>query len=86
LIGLKGIYVENPNDLGSAWEEALSTDRPAVLEVKTDAEIAPLPPHVSLKEAKGFMFSMVRDDDAAHVLRDTAKQVLNAVLHREDRD
>ena len=86
LVGLHGIYVDNPNDLGGAWEQALSADRPCVLEVKTDAEIAPLPPHISLKEAKGFMFSMVRDDDAGHVLRDTAKQVVNAVLHREDAD
>ena len=58
LVGLKGIYVDDPNDLGAAWDEALSADRPVVLEVKTDREIAPLPPHVSLKEAKKFMFSM----------------------------
>lgn len=84
LIGLRGIYVDNPDDLGSAWEQALSADRPVVLEVKTDPEIAPLPPHVSFKEAKHFMMSMTKDDDAGHVIRDTARQVVNAVLHRED--
>ena len=57
-----------------------------VLEVKTDPEIAPLPPHISFKEAKKFMFSMTKDDDAGHVIRDTARQVMNAVLHREDAD
>ena len=41
LIGLKGIYVDDPEDLGRAWDEALSADRPVVLEVKTDPEIAP---------------------------------------------
>ena len=86
LIGLKGIYVDNPQDLGSAWDEALSADRPVVLEVKTDREIAPLPPHISLKEARKFMFSMVRDDDAGHVIRDTARQIVNAVLHKEKSD
>src|SRR4051794_4512133 len=86
LIGLKGIYVDDPKDLGTAWDEALSGDRPVVLEVKTDPEIAPLPPHISLKEARKFMFSMARDDDAAHVLRDTARQVVNAVLHKSDAD
>ena len=68
LIGLKGIYVDEPEDLASAWDEALSAERPVVLEVKTDPEIAPLPPHISFKEAKKFMFSMTRDDDAGHVI------------------
>jgi pyruvate dehydrogenase (quinone) len=84
LIGLKGIYVDDPRDLASAWQEALSVDWPTVLEVKTDPEIAPLPPHISLKEAKQFMFAMTKDDDAAHVIADTARQVVNKVLHRED--
>ena len=52
LIGLEGIYVDDPTILADAWDEALSADRPVVLEVKTDPEIAPLPPHISLKEAK----------------------------------
>ena len=86
LIGLKGIFVDDPKDLGSAWDEALSADRPVVLEVKTDPEIAPLPPHISFKEAKKFMFSMAKDHDAAHVIKDTARQVINAVLHKTDAD
>jgi pyruvate dehydrogenase (quinone) len=59
---------------------------PVVLEVKTDPEIAPLPPHISFKEAKQFMFAMAEDKDAAHVIKDTARQVINKVLHREDAD
>jgi pyruvate dehydrogenase (quinone) len=84
LIGLRGIYVDDPRDLAAAWQEALSADRPTVLEVKTDPEIAPLPPHISFKEAKQFMFAMTKDEDAAHVIADTARQVVNKVLHRED--
>jgi len=86
LIGLKGLYVDDPKDLGDAWDEALAADLPVVLEVKTDPEIAPLPPHISLKQAKGFMFAMARDQDAGHVIRDTARQLINKVLHREDAD
>jgi len=86
LIGLKGLFVDDPKDLGDAWDEALSADRPVVLEVKTDPEIAPLPPHISFKEAKGFMKSMAKDDDVGHVIRDTARQVMNAVRHKEDVD
>jgi len=86
IIGLKGVFVDDPDDLGQAWDEALAADRPVVLEVKTDPEIAPLPPHISLKEAKAFMFSMARDEDAGHVIKDTARQVVNAVLGKEKAD
>jgi pyruvate dehydrogenase (quinone) len=85
-IGLTGIFVDDPNNLASAWEAALGADRPVVLEVKTDPEIAPVPPHISFKEAKGFMMSMARDEDAGHVIRDTARQVFNKLLRREDAD
>jgi pyruvate dehydrogenase (quinone) len=86
MVGLKGIFVDKPGDLAGAWQDALASDGPVVLEVKTDPEIAPLPPHISFKEAKKFMFSMTKDDDAGHVIGDTARQVINAVLHREDAD
>jgi pyruvate dehydrogenase (quinone) len=86
LVGLKGIFVDDPDDLSGAWQQALSADRPVVLEVKTDPEIAPLPPHISLKQAKKFMFAMAKDEDAAHVIRDTARQVLNAALKKEKAD
>ena len=86
LIGLKGIYVDDPDDLAAAWDEALSADGPVVLEVKTDPEIAPLPPHISFKEAKQFMFAMAKDDDARHVIADTARQLFNAVTHKEKAD
>jgi len=81
-IGLRGIYVDAPEQLAAAWQEALANDGPVVLEVKTDPEIAPLPPHVSLKQARGFMMSMAKDEDAAHVIADTARQVVNAVLRK----
>ena len=84
MIGLKGIYVDDPELLGSAWDAALSADRPTVLEVKTDREIAPLPPHISLTQAKAFISSVAREKGAGHVLRDTAKQVLSKFFEKAD--
>ena len=60
---------------GRARREVLAADRPTVLEVKTAAEIAPLPPHLTFKEAKKFMFAMTRDDDAAHGGRVAVQQL-----------
>ena len=51
LIGLKGIYVDRPEAVGPAWDEALAADRPVVLNVKTDPEVPPLPPHITFDEA-----------------------------------
>ena len=81
LIGLRGIYVDDPERLGSAWEEALSADRPVVIEVKSDPEIPPLPPHITLAQAKAFASTlMAGDPEQGHMVRDTARQVLSAVL------
>ncbi|WP_443583546.1 thiamine pyrophosphate-requiring protein [Sphingomonas sp. CLY1604] len=80
LIGLKGIFVDRPEDLGAAWEAALAADRPVILEVKTDPEVAPLPPHLTLQEAKAFMTSMAKGDrGAGRVLADTARQLFKEV-------
>ncbi|MFP3700336.1 thiamine pyrophosphate-dependent enzyme, partial [Burkholderia sp. SIMBA_013] len=46
-LGMVGIFVDNPDDLAAAWQRALSADRPVLLEVKTDPEVAPLPPHIT---------------------------------------
>jgi pyruvate dehydrogenase (quinone) len=80
LIGLKGIFVDDPEKLGEAWDQALSADRPVILEVKTDPEIAPLPPHVTLKQAKAFLSSMTKDSRAGHVIGETARQLISEIL------
>ncbi|MDB5512319.1 MAG: thiamine pyrophosphate-requiring protein [Enterovirga sp.] len=81
LIGLKGIFVDDPEKLGAAWDAALSADIPVILEVKTDPEVAPLPPHVTLAQAKAFMTSMAKGDSrAGHVIAETARQILHEVL------
>ncbi|MBA3811741.1 MAG: thiamine pyrophosphate-requiring protein [Caulobacteraceae bacterium] len=81
LIGLKGIYVDDPEMLGAAWDEALVSDRPVVLEVKTDPEVPPLPPHITFEDAKKFMQTLRKGDSAqGHMLVETARQVLGSVL------
>jgi pyruvate dehydrogenase (quinone) len=62
MIGLKGIYVDTPEALAGAWAQALAADRPTVIEVKTDPNVPPLPPHISLKEARGMMSALAKGD------------------------
>ena len=81
LIGLKGIFVETPERLGAAWDEALAADRPVVLEVRTDPDVPPLPPHITLDQARKFTFMLVSGDaEEGGVLRQTAREVLSTVL------
>jgi pyruvate dehydrogenase (quinone) len=81
LIGLKGIYVDDAERMGAAWDEALASDRPVVIEVKADPNIAPLPPHITLAQAKAFASALMKGDpNEGNVIVETAKQVLDAVL------
>jgi pyruvate dehydrogenase (quinone) len=81
LIGLKGIYVDDPGQMATAWDDALASNRPVVIEVKTDPNVPPLPPHVTLAQAKAFTQTLLKGDpDEGNVVVETAKQVLGAVL------
>ena len=67
--------------MGAAWDEALSSDRPVVLEVKTDPNVPPLPPHISFEQAANFMSTLVKGDpDEAGIVASAARQVLSNVL------
>lgn len=85
MIGLKGIYVDDPEQLGNAWEEALNAGVPCVLEVKTDPEIPPLPPHITFDEAKSFMTTAMKvDPDEGHMIKGSVKQVLSSVFAEDE--
>ncbi|MDE1180995.1 thiamine pyrophosphate-requiring protein [Paraburkholderia sp.] len=81
MIGLKGIYVDDAEQMGAAWDQALSSDRPVVIEVKANPNVPPLPPHITLAQAKAFATTLLKGDpDEGNVIVETAKQVLGAVL------
>ena len=80
LIGLKGVYCDDPERIGAAWEEALSADRPVILEFKADPNVPPLPPHITLKEAKHFISMMTDEPELGSVLKESAKQVFAGIL------
>lgn len=81
LIGLKGIFVDRPENLAQAWEEALAADRPVLLEVKTDPEVPPLPPHLTFAQVKNLASTLLKGDPhQGGVIRGTARQVLSSVL------
>ncbi len=83
MLGLTGIFVDNGDALGDAWDRAVAADRPVVLEVKTDPNVAPLPPHLTLEQAKSFMSAMVKGDrGGAALIADTARQIIGSLRER----
>ena len=80
LMGLKGIFVNDPEKLGAAWDEALAADRPVILECYTDPNVPPLPPHITLKDAKNFMTMTLTEPELGSVLKNSAKQLLTSVM------
>ncbi|MCA1548071.1 thiamine pyrophosphate-requiring protein [Bradyrhizobium sp. BRP19] len=81
LVGLRGIFVDSPQLLGSAWEQALTSEMPVVLEVKTDPEVPPLPPHITLQQAKNFSLALMKGDpNESGMIKGAARQVLESIL------
>ena len=80
LIGLKGIYCEDPEKIGAAWEEALAADRPVIMNMRADPNVPPLPPHITLKDAKHFMTMMEDEPELASVIKNSARQMLASIL------
>jgi pyruvate dehydrogenase (quinone) len=62
LVGFRGIYCDDPTSLGAAWDEALATNGPVVLEVRVDPEIPPLPPHIRWEQAERMAKAMAKGD------------------------
>lgn len=81
MIGLQGIRVSEPDQIAGAWDRALKADRPVVLEVYTDPNVPPLPPHISFEQAKAYLKSMLKGDADAggtmvHSMREFAEQLV----------
>ncbi|AJC22385.1 thiamine pyrophosphate-requiring protein [Pandoraea pulmonicola] len=82
-LGLNGIRVEDPNDLRAAWREAFRADRPTVLDVVTDPNVPPIPPHMTLEMFGNYTGALLRgDSEAAGVARATLREVWESVASR----
>jgi pyruvate dehydrogenase (quinone) len=81
LIGLKGIYVDRAEAVGPAWDEAFRANQPVLLEFKTDPDVPPLPPHMTLDQAKHFTSALLQvDPNEAGIIASTARQFFADLL------
>ncbi len=83
LLGLRGITVEKPGQIASAWDKALHADRPCVIDAICDPDVPPLPPHITFEQARGYMSALVKGDpNEMGIIGQSAKQMLQSLTSR----
>jgi pyruvate dehydrogenase (quinone) len=81
LLGLRGIFVDKPEQIGEAWDQAFASDRPVVVEAYTDPNVPTLPPHISFKEAEAFSKALIKGDpEEIGIIRQTFKDAIESYL------
>jgi pyruvate dehydrogenase (quinone) len=81
LLGLQGVRVERPDQIAGAWAQALAADRPVLLEVMTDPNVPPLPPHVGLQQMGHYAKALLQGDpDARQVIMATMREAWDGLV------
>ncbi|MFC4911663.1 thiamine pyrophosphate-requiring protein [Actinomadura gamaensis] len=84
-IGLDGINVDKPEDLGPAWDRALAADRPVVLDVRCDPDIPPIPPHADFDQLKDAAEAIMKGDpDSFGVVKKGLRTKAQELFGRSD--
>jgi pyruvate dehydrogenase (quinone) len=81
MLGLDGIEIDNPEQIGPAWDAAFEADRPFVLDARCDPNVPPLPPHIKFEQAKGLMFAVLGGDvDTTSIIVQSPKEMVSSML------
>jgi len=74
-LGLGYVTVTEPDEVAGAWEQALSADRPFVIDALTDPDVPPIPPHATMEQmidsAKAILAG---DEDSWGVIKTGIRQ------------
>ncbi len=87
-LGLIGTNIDDPDALGGAWEQALSADRPTVLDVRCDPNVPPIPPHATFAQVKAMAGAVLHgDEDTWGFVKEGVKQKVQQYLpgRKDDR-
>jgi pyruvate dehydrogenase (quinone) len=79
--GLDAVEVSDVEGIRPAWERALAASRPVVLDVHTDPDIPPIPPHADWEQVASMTKAMLGgDEDALGVLKSGIKQKVQELI------
>lgn len=81
LLGLKGIRVDSPDAVASAWGQALAARQPVVLEAVTDPDVPMLPPHLTREQLQNYFSALMKgDEDAMGIMRQGIREISENVI------
>ncbi|MGW5919126.1 thiamine pyrophosphate-requiring protein [Nocardia fluminea] len=67
--GIEAIVVDSSEDIGRAWDRALTAQCPVLLDIRCDPEVPPIPPHATYEQIKDMGKAVVQGDPGAwHLL------------------
>jgi len=73
-MGLRAIAVDDAEQVGPAWDEALAASEPTVLDVRTDPEVPPIPPHATYDQMTSMAEAVLKGDpNGWHVVAELTK-------------
>jgi pyruvate dehydrogenase (quinone) len=68
-LGLAAHNVDEPDQLGPAWDAALSASGATVLDVRCDPEVPPIPPHATFEQFTSVTEAVLKGDpEAIHLI------------------
>ena len=84
-LGLHGIAVDKPDQVGPAWDQALAADRPTVLDFRTDPDVPPIPPHATYEQAKDLAKALLHGDpDSVGIVKEGLMAKAREVMPGKD--
>jgi pyruvate dehydrogenase (quinone) len=75
MLDLGAVRISRPEEVGPAWESALSADRPFVIDAIVDPSVLAVPPHVTMEQTKNYLAAILKGDrEAAKTVWQSFKQ------------
>ena len=70
--------MDSPDRIGAPWDEAFAARRPVLAAFVADPNVPPLPPHITLEQARAYASSLVKvDPNRWGIIRNSVKQLFS---------
>ncbi|MEU4674040.1 thiamine pyrophosphate-requiring protein [Amycolatopsis sp. NPDC023774] len=80
-LGFTAVTVDKAEQLASAWDTVLAAGKPALLDVRCDPEVPPIPPHATFEQMKSATQAVLKGDpDALHLVVQGVKTKMQEFL------
>lgn len=73
LLGLDGLRIEHGDQAGAVLDEALRARKPCLVEVLADADVPPMPPHITRSQAAAYYEAIDKGDPDGQAVKAAIK-------------